>query len=129
MKLLSILPRIAIGAALIVSIMSCSENLDSSGTCDVLCPSIGGSVQTTTIDAVVIDTTVQSLSGLGTEPGLLLANRGDTLDTRVVIRFDSLPQKFVPNIFYAKPSDYRAATQQVYRGGATASAVLLPVVP
>ena len=96
MKLSSILPRIAISAALFVSISSCSENLDSSGACGVLCPSIGGSVVTTTIDAVVLDTTVQSLSGLGTEPGLLLANRGDTLDTRVVIRFDSLPQKFIP---------------------------------
>lgn len=96
MKLSSILPQVAIGAALIVAISSCSENLDSSGACDVLCPSIGGSVQTTTIDAVVIDTTVQALSGLGTEPALLLANRGDTLDARVIIRFDSLPQKFVP---------------------------------
>src|SRR5205814_2891588 len=26
----------------------------------------------------------------------LLANRGDTLDTRVVVRFDSLPQTFLP---------------------------------
>jgi len=95
-KLSSILPRLAISAALFVSISSCSENLDSSGACDVLCPSIGGSVQTVTIDAVVLDTTVQSLSGLGTEPALLLANRGDSLDTRVVIRFDSLPAKFVP---------------------------------
>lgn len=96
MKLSSILPRLAISAALLVSISSCSENLDSSGVCDVLCPSIGGSVQTTTIDAVIIDTTVQALSGLGTEPALLLSNRGDTLDTRVVIRFDSLPSTFIP---------------------------------
>ena len=96
MNLSSILPRLAISAALFVSISSCSENLDSSGVCDVLCPSIGGNVQTVTIDAVVVDTTVQALSGLGTEPALLLANRGDTLDTRVVIRFDSLPQKFLP---------------------------------
>jgi len=35
----------------------------------------------------------------------------------------------VPNIFNAKPGDYRKTTQSVYRGGATASAVLLPVVP
>jgi hypothetical protein len=95
-KLSSILPRLAISAVLFFSISSCSENLDSSGVCDVLCPSIGGSVKTVIIDAVVVDTTVQSLSGLGTEPALLLANRGDTLDTRVVIRFDSLPQKFLP---------------------------------
>jgi hypothetical protein len=83
-------------AALLVSILSCSENLDSSGTCPVLCPQIGGNVQNITIDAVVIDTTVPALSGLGTEPGLLLAFRGDTLDTRVVVRFDSLPATFIP---------------------------------
>jgi hypothetical protein len=83
-------------AALLVSILSCSENLDSSGTCPLLCPQIGGNVQNITIDAVVIDTTVPALSGLGTEPGLLLAFRGDSLDTRVVVRFDSLPATFIP---------------------------------
>ena len=43
--------------------------------------------------------------------------------------YDRNPQTFVPNIFYAKAGDYRKATQSVYRGGATASAILLPVVP
>jgi len=43
--------------------------------------------------------------------------------------YDRNPQSFVPNIFLARPGDYRKATQSVYRGGATASAVLLPVVP
>jgi hypothetical protein len=76
--------------------LSCSENLDSSGVCAVLCPPIGGDVRNITIDAVTIDTTVAALSGLGTEPALLLASRGDTLDTRVVIRFDSLPTRFTP---------------------------------
>jgi hypothetical protein len=76
--------------------LSCSENLDSSGVCAVLCPPIGGDVRNITIDAVIIDTTVAALSGLGTEPALLLASRGDTLDTRVVIRFDSLPTRFTP---------------------------------
>jgi hypothetical protein len=95
-KLPSFLPRLFATAALLVSILSCSENLDSSGTCPVLCPQIGGNVQNITIDAVVVDTTVPALSGLGTEPGLLLAFRGDTLDTRVVVRFDSLPAKFIP---------------------------------
>ena len=76
--------------------LSCSENLDSSGVCAVLCPPIGGEVRNITIDAVVVDTTVPALSGLGTEPGLLLASRGDSLDTRVVIRFDSLPATFIP---------------------------------
>jgi hypothetical protein len=35
----------------------------------------------------------------------------------------------VPNIFYAKPADYRTATQSIYRGGTTATAVYLPLVP
>jgi putative CocE/NonD family hydrolase len=43
--------------------------------------------------------------------------------------YDRNPQTFVPNIFYAKPGDYRKATQSVFHGGATASAVLLPIVP
>src|SRR3954451_23648934 len=43
--------------------------------------------------------------------------------------YDRNPQTFVPNIFNAKPADYQKAVQSVYRGGATASAVLLPVVP
>jgi uncharacterized protein len=43
--------------------------------------------------------------------------------------YDRNPQTFVPNIFLARPGDYRKATQSVYRGGATASAVYLPIVP
>jgi len=43
--------------------------------------------------------------------------------------YDRNPQTFVPNIFYARAGDYRKATQSVYRGGATASAVYLPIVP
>ena len=103
MKLSPILPRVFAAAALFVSISSCSENLDSTGVCDVLCTQIGGAVQNITLDAVLVDTTVQALSGLGTEPGLLLASRGDTLDTRVVIRFDSLPATFVPTGDTAQP--------------------------
>ncbi|MGC4083321.1 MAG: CocE/NonD family hydrolase [Vicinamibacterales bacterium] len=42
--------------------------------------------------------------------------------------YDRNPQTYVSNIFYAKPQDYRSATQSVYRGGSTASSVILPVV-
>jgi hypothetical protein len=99
----SLLVRSLASALLFVSFASCSENLDSSGVCAVLCPPVGGNVQNITLDAVVLDTTVQSLSGLGTESGLFLANRGDTLDTRVVIRYDSLPFKFSPKADTARP--------------------------
>ena len=43
--------------------------------------------------------------------------------------YDRNPQTYVANIMYAKPADYRPATQGVATGGATASAVSLPVVP
>ncbi len=43
--------------------------------------------------------------------------------------YDRNPQTYVPNIFFAKPGDYKKATITLKRGGATPSAVLLPVVP
>ncbi|MCH7863145.1 MAG: CocE/NonD family hydrolase, partial [Proteobacteria bacterium] len=43
--------------------------------------------------------------------------------------YDRNPQKFVPNIFFAKPGDYQKATVTLMYGGAQSSSVLLPVVP
>jgi predicted acyl esterase len=43
--------------------------------------------------------------------------------------YDRNPQSYVPNIFLAKPSDYRKATVTIERGGTQASRVWLPVVP
>jgi putative CocE/NonD family hydrolase len=42
--------------------------------------------------------------------------------------YDRNPQTFVPNIFWAKPDDYRRATQRVYHGPGQASFIELPVV-
>jgi putative CocE/NonD family hydrolase len=42
--------------------------------------------------------------------------------------YDRNPQSFVPNIFWAKPADYRKATQRVYHAPDRASFVELPVV-
>jgi putative CocE/NonD family hydrolase len=42
--------------------------------------------------------------------------------------YDRNPQSYVPNIFFAKPSDYVKATQSIFRSGDKASAVWLPVV-
>jgi putative CocE/NonD family hydrolase len=41
---------------------------------------------------------------------------------------DRNPQQFVPNIFLAKESDFRKATQRIYRSGRNASFIALPVV-
>ena len=42
--------------------------------------------------------------------------------------YDRNPQTFVPNIFWAKPEDYKKATQRVYHAPNEASAVELPIV-
>ena len=41
---------------------------------------------------------------------------------------DRNPQKFVPNIFRAKESDFQQATQRVYRSGRNASYIAVPVM-
>jgi predicted acyl esterase len=41
--------------------------------------------------------------------------------------YDRNPQTFVPNIFFAKASDYRSATQKVF-SGADGTWIGLPVV-
>src|SRR3546814_8208609 len=42
--------------------------------------------------------------------------------------YDRNPRTFVPNIFLAKPGDYRKQEVTILQGGDTASGVLLPVV-
>ena len=43
--------------------------------------------------------------------------------------YDRNPQTFVANVFLAKPGDYQKATQRVYRAGANATFIDLPVAP
>jgi hypothetical protein len=42
--------------------------------------------------------------------------------------YDRNPQTFVPNIFWARPADYRSATQRIYHTPGQASFVELPLV-
>jgi uncharacterized protein len=42
--------------------------------------------------------------------------------------YDRNPQTFVPNIFFAKPQDFKKATQRIYRAADKPSYVELPVV-
>ncbi|MGB9464610.1 MAG: CocE/NonD family hydrolase [Candidatus Acidiferrum sp.] len=43
--------------------------------------------------------------------------------------YDRNPQTFVPNIFWAKPADYRKATQRIYHSSAESSFIEMPLVP
>jgi putative CocE/NonD family hydrolase len=42
--------------------------------------------------------------------------------------YDRNPQTYVPNIFFAKPGDYKKATQSIQRSAKGSSSVILPVV-
>lgn len=88
--------RLKLAGLLIVTavLAACTEKLDNSAGCPILCPAQGSGIETVTIDAVSLDSTVSALTGQGTETSLLLATRGDTLDARAVIRFDSIPGRY-----------------------------------
>jgi predicted acyl esterase len=43
--------------------------------------------------------------------------------------YDRNPQTFVPNIFDAKPEDYKKATQRIWDTPGKASFINLPIVP
>jgi len=83
------------GVLSIISIVAaCTESLDTNVGCPDLCSNQSGGIETITIDPVVLDTTVSALAGQGTENSMLVATRGDTVDSRAVIRFDSIPARY-----------------------------------
>ncbi|MEY4608907.1 MAG: hypothetical protein RL625_1124 [Gemmatimonadota bacterium] len=91
--------RATVVAALVAAsaLGACSEELRTSATCPGLCPGQQVPILDTVIDpAVVLDTTLLPFPVLGGESGLFLAARGDTLDVRAVVRFDTLPRKYSP---------------------------------
>src|SRR5687767_8527113 len=76
-------------------LVACGEDLNGTAGCPSLCPEQNSvSVDTVLETFAAVDTTVIGFPVVGTEPFLLVASRGDTLDARVVIRFDSLAQNF-----------------------------------
>jgi len=84
--------------SIITIVAACTETLDSSVGCPDLCTDQAGLIETVTIDPVVLDTTVSALTGQGTEASMLLATRGDTVDSRAVVRFDSIPARYVKSL-------------------------------
>jgi hypothetical protein len=89
------LVAIALLAGVVSTIVACREDLNGSAGCPSLCPEQNIESRDTVLEAfVAIDTTVVGYPAIGTESRLLLASRGDTLDARAVIRFDTLLQTF-----------------------------------
>ncbi|MGI8547787.1 MAG: hypothetical protein ACR2M1_10690 [Gemmatimonadaceae bacterium] len=75
---------------------ACTEKLDGSAACPITCVDAAAQIQTVVLDAVSSSLTVPGGLGKGTESRMLLSSRGDTLDTRIIIRFDSLPSRSQP---------------------------------
>ena len=88
---------LALPLALVAS--ACAEKLETSAACPLLCPGQELNIRDTIIDpAIAFDTTLAGFPLLGAEPNLLFASRGDTLDVRPVIRFDTLVRSFAPGV-------------------------------
>lgn len=88
---------VLVAIAVAVGVAACTESFAGGDACPSLCPSKPLAFRDTVIDAVIVDTAVAGYPALGLSSALLLANRGDTLVTRGVIRFDVLPTSFLPN--------------------------------
>lgn len=79
----------------VATLAGCGEQLQGDAACPILCPQENLAVQQSTLlDAVALDTTIDGYPNIGLETRLLLANRGDTIDTRAAIRFDELPRNY-----------------------------------
>src|SRR4051812_15654714 len=77
-----------------VSIASCSEDVQGGVGCPLLCPQQDTPLKDTTIDAVTLDTSLTGFPPFGFESTLLLAKQGDSLDAGIVTRYDSMPARF-----------------------------------
>jgi len=94
---------VAFGVAILAyaGATACNENLqEGRAGCPALCPGQAVPVIDTTIDGLTglaVDTTVAGYPAIGTAPELLVANGGDSLDVRGIIRFDSISFLFTPS--------------------------------
>lgn len=82
---------------LVAGIGACAESLDSGAACPSLCPSQKVPIFDTLITPVLaFDSTFIGYPSRGSENGMLLATRGDTIEVRGVIRFDTLVTYYTP---------------------------------
>ncbi|MBC7895904.1 MAG: hypothetical protein H7066_10845 [Cytophagaceae bacterium] len=90
------IPAVALLAGALL-LAGCTEDLDDGAACPALCPGQNVVVTDTVLEAIAFDTVVTGTPSIGSEGALLLAARGDTIDTRVVMRFDSLTSRITRN--------------------------------
>jgi hypothetical protein len=96
----------------IAAAVACNENLDGGAACPALCPAQNVAIRDTLIDPVLVfDSTFIGYPERGQELGMLLASRGDSIDVRGIIRFDSLTTSFVPAGDTARPITHVDSSQ------------------
>lgn len=79
------------------AVAACTEDLETGAVCPALCPGQGIEVFDTILTpAYLYDSTLVGYPTQGLENPLFLASRGDSLDVRTVIRFDTLQRFFRP---------------------------------
>ena len=81
--------------ALTAVLAACSEDLETNAGCPALCAQ-NVPVRDTVVDPFALDTSIAGYPITGSERVMLLATRGDTVDTRIILRFDSLTTQFIP---------------------------------
>jgi hypothetical protein len=85
---------LGIVASTLTIAVACSDNLDAGKACPVLCPEQVVALKDTMLDPVFGDTTVLGVPSIGNEVFLMLSSHGDTLDSRAIIRYDTITNTF-----------------------------------
>lgn len=86
---------VMVAATVAAAAAACAEKLEGGAACPLLCPEQSVDVRDTVVDALAFDSSVVGYPTPGAEPHVLVATRGDSLDVRGILRFDSLPSRFV----------------------------------
>lgn len=87
--------RGALGAALMVVTVGCSEQVTGTLGCPDLCTDQSAGLRDTVlIGSAVTSATLMGFPQLGTTPAVTLVARGDTADVRLALRYDTLPDTY-----------------------------------
>jgi hypothetical protein len=90
-------PALLLAMIAVAGLGACNEKLEGGAACPSLCPAQDVPIRDTLISpALLFDSTFAGYPTRGTESEMLLATRGDTLEVRGVVRFDSLSYSFSP---------------------------------
>ena len=90
-------PAVRLSALMVFVLLvgACAEKQDGGKVCPALCPEQSVPTLDTVIEDVGATAVVSPYPARGSESWLLLAARGDSLDARAVIRFDTIPARYL----------------------------------